>query len=175
MDEIRLRALEPEDLDVLYSIENDIELWSSGYTTVPYSRYLLHDYIANATCDIYADRQVRLMAVTRNTDDVVGIVDITGYEPRHNRAELGLVIRKKYRKKGYGRQIVEEILKFSHNIIHLHQLYVIPTISETSSFSSRQSVSLLNSIVSVSFFGIILMVYTSNINSITPPCVCAIK
>ena len=125
MDEIRLRALEPEDLDVLYSIENDIELWSSGYTTVPYSRYLLHDYIANATCDIYADRQVRLMAVTRNTDDVVGIVDITGYDPRHNRAELGLVIRKKYRKKGYGRQIVEEILKFSHNIIHLHQLYVV--------------------------------------------------
>ena len=59
-----LRAMEPEDLDVLYSIENDIELWSAGYTTVPYSRYILHDYIANATCDIYADRQVRLMAVT---------------------------------------------------------------------------------------------------------------
>ena len=38
MDEIILRALEPEDLDVLYSIENDIELWSVGYTTVPYSR-----------------------------------------------------------------------------------------------------------------------------------------
>ena len=125
MDEIMLRAMEPEDLDVLYSIENDIELWSAGYTTVPYSRYILHDCIANATCDIYADRQVRLMAVTRDTNDVVGIVDITGYEPRHNRAELGLVIRKKYRNKGYGRVIVEEILRYTHSVIHLHQLYVV--------------------------------------------------
>jgi hypothetical protein len=28
MNEIRLRALEPEDLDVLYAIENDLDLWS---------------------------------------------------------------------------------------------------------------------------------------------------
>ena len=35
MDEIMFRAMEPEDLDVLYSIEKDIELWSAGYTTVP--------------------------------------------------------------------------------------------------------------------------------------------
>ena len=89
MDEIILRALEPEDLDVLYSIENDIELWNVGYTTVPYSRYLLHDYIANSTCDIYADKQLRLLAVTKDGGDVVGIVDITDYNPQHNRAELG--------------------------------------------------------------------------------------
>ena len=102
MDEIILRALEPEDLDVLYSIENDIELWNVGYTTVPYSRYLLHDYIANSTCDIYADKQLRLLAVTKDGGDVVGIVDITDYNPQHNRAELGLVVRRQYRNMGYG-------------------------------------------------------------------------
>ena len=32
---IRLRALEPEDLDVLYGIENDHSLWSVGATNVP--------------------------------------------------------------------------------------------------------------------------------------------
>ena len=53
---IRLRAIEPEDLDVIYDIENDLELWTVGYTNAPYSRYILHDYIANATSDIYADR-----------------------------------------------------------------------------------------------------------------------
>ena len=125
MDEIRLRPLEPEDLDELYSIENDMELWTSGYTTVPYSRYILHDYIANATCDIYADRQLRLMAVTCDGGNVVGIVDITDYEPRHTRAELGMVVKREYRNKGYGKLIVDKILEYSRHVIHLHQLYVV--------------------------------------------------
>ena len=40
---IRLRAIEPEDLDLLYQIENDSSLWDVGTTNVPYSRYTLHD------------------------------------------------------------------------------------------------------------------------------------
>ena len=58
---IRLRAIEPEDLDLLYRIENDVKLWNIGTTNVPYSRYILHDYVANASDDIYTDRQVRMM------------------------------------------------------------------------------------------------------------------
>lgn len=44
---VRLRAIEPEDLELLYLIENDIQLWNVGASNVPYSRYVLHDYIAN--------------------------------------------------------------------------------------------------------------------------------
>lgn len=58
---IHLRAIEPEDLDVLYNIENDTEVWNVSTTNVPYSRYILYDYIANTKNDIYADRQVRMM------------------------------------------------------------------------------------------------------------------
>ena len=58
---VHLRAIEPEDLDLLYRIENDVKLWNVGTTNVPYSRYTLHDYVANASDDIYTDRQVRLM------------------------------------------------------------------------------------------------------------------
>ena len=56
---ISLRALEPEDLDLLYHIENDDELWGVGVTNVPYSRYLLHDFISSTTGDIYTDKQIR--------------------------------------------------------------------------------------------------------------------
>ena len=55
---VRLRAMEPEDLDILYRIENDMSLWDVGNTNVPYSRYALHDYIAHASHDIYAVRSV---------------------------------------------------------------------------------------------------------------------
>ena len=34
---IRLRALELEDLDFLYQIENDDRLWELGVSNVPYS------------------------------------------------------------------------------------------------------------------------------------------
>ena len=57
--EVKLRAMEPEDLELLYHIENNRDLWKVGATNVPYSRYVLRDYIARATGDIYTDRQVR--------------------------------------------------------------------------------------------------------------------
>ena len=44
-----LRALEPEDLDFLYSIENDAELWDFGCANVPYSKFSLNNYIVGST------------------------------------------------------------------------------------------------------------------------------
>lgn len=121
---IRLRAMEPEDLEVIYNIENDLDLWTVGYTNAPYSRYLLHEYVANATSDIYADRQLRLMA--ENADgEVVGIADLSDFEPRHNRAEMGLVVRKEYRNRGYAKQIVEQLILYARRVLHLHQLYCV--------------------------------------------------
>ena len=52
--DIRLRAMEPEDLDTLYKIENDMALWDVGMTNVPYSRYALHNYMSGVSNDIYA-------------------------------------------------------------------------------------------------------------------------
>ncbi len=76
--------MEPEDLDVLYQIENDPGTWCVGVVNVPYSRYLLHDYIANATGDIYADKQVRLM-IENVEGACVGMVDLVNFDPRHSR------------------------------------------------------------------------------------------
>ena len=33
---VHLRAMEPEDLDYIYNLENDTEIWSMGVTNVPY-------------------------------------------------------------------------------------------------------------------------------------------
>ena len=124
VNKIKLRAMEPEDLDILYLIENDKGLWNVGATNVPYSRYTLHEYMANAKDDIYADRQVRLM-VENEAGEVVGIVDVVNFDPQHQRAELGIVIMNDHRRKGYATAAVEEILRYALRILHLHQLYVI--------------------------------------------------
>ena len=87
---VRLRALEPEDLDFLYRIENDEALWDCGTTNVPYSRQVLREYILSARNDIYADGQVRLMA-ENEAGEVVGIGDFVNFDPRHQRAEIGRI------------------------------------------------------------------------------------
>ena len=52
-EHIKLRALEPEDLDVLFAAENDSNHWEFSGTLAPYSRDLLKKYIANAHQDIF--------------------------------------------------------------------------------------------------------------------------
>ena len=48
-DEILLRAVEPEDLDLMYQIENDPESWDISNFTVPYSRYMFREYIKSSS------------------------------------------------------------------------------------------------------------------------------
>lgn len=122
---VRLRAMEPEDLDRLYRIENDPDLWGVGTTNVPYSRYALHDYIATSSADIYTDRQVRLMIEDEDTQMVVGICDLTSFDPRHQRAEVGIVIERPYRCKGYAEVALEHLHNYAKGTLHLHQLYCI--------------------------------------------------
>ena len=75
-ERISLRALEPEDLDILYKWENDTSLWENGTTTVPYSRFTLYEYLKNYSTDIYQDKQLRLMITLNNGKVPVGTVDL---------------------------------------------------------------------------------------------------
>jgi len=121
---VRLRAIEPEDLDLLYQIENDRRLWNVGATNVPYSRYTLHDYIATSADDAYADKQVRLIVETAD-GETVGITDIVNFSPQHQRAEIGIVILDAQRRKGYGCAAVAAMVDYAASVLHLHQLYAV--------------------------------------------------
>lgn len=129
---ITLRAIEPEDLDMLYRIENDDELWGVGITNVPYSRYVLHQFLSETTSDIYADKQVRLV-IENEEHLLVGLADLMSFDPKNNRAELGLVVMREHRNKGYARQAVVKMEEYALNTLHLHQIYaVIPVDNESS-------------------------------------------
>ena len=119
---LNLRAIEPEDLDLLYRIENDTTLWNIGTSNVPYSRYLLHDYVANATNDIYTDRQVRMM-IDNGEGQTVGIVDLVSFDPANRRAEVGIIILNDYRRQGYATATLQQIRDYALRVLHLHQLY----------------------------------------------------
>ena len=62
-EKVSLRAVEPEDIDLLFDLENDISLWKYSNRLQPYSRDLLQKYIANAHKDIFEIRQINLLFV----------------------------------------------------------------------------------------------------------------
>ncbi|MBO5205678.1 MAG: GNAT family N-acetyltransferase [Prevotella sp.] len=137
MKRIKLRAIEPEDLELLYSIENDMSVWNVGMTNVPYSKFALNEYLLNIKYDMYADRQVRLM-VDNSEGETIGIVDITDYDPRHNRAEVGIIIMNEYRRQGYATEVLQAVREYAKNVIHLHKLYAVIDTSNTAALNTFQ-------------------------------------
>ena len=118
-----LRALESEDLDFLYELENNTELWEISGTTVPYSRHLLQLYLDNAHKDIYEAKQLRL-CICNTSDKAVGLIDLFDFDPHNHRAGIGIVIlEEKDRNKGLGMEALQLLEDYAFNGLHLRQLY----------------------------------------------------
>ena len=90
---IYLRALEPNDLEFVYAMENDQSIWEVSNTQTPYSRFLVKQYLENAHQDIYATKQVNL-EICRGPDFLaVGLIDLFEFDNKNNRAGIGIVIQ----------------------------------------------------------------------------------
>ncbi|MGX7666924.1 GNAT family N-acetyltransferase [Flavobacterium pedocola] len=121
---IHLRALEPEDLEFVHAIENDETIWEMSNTQTPYSRFLIRQYLENAHQDIYEAKQLRLAICKNETAEVVGLIDLFDFDPRNQRAGIGIVIQKpEHRNQGIGREALDLLIKFSFTQLQLHQLY----------------------------------------------------
>lgn len=122
-----LRALEPEDIDLLYSWENDRNIWHVSNTHTPFSRYVLRKYIENSHQDIYQAKQLRLM-IDIMEDNVkmktVGAIDLFDFDPFHRRAGVGILIYgSKNQHKGYATAALQELVQYVSVHLHLHQLF----------------------------------------------------
>ena len=120
---LRLRAPESEDLDFLFHVENDTRQWVASACKIPYSRYLLQQYIETNTHDLYVDKQARMMVERCDTGELVGIVDLFDFSPANRRAEVGIVIDEVSRGKGYGREALALLCDYAEHVLDLHQLY----------------------------------------------------
>ena len=120
---IELRALEPEDIEFLYRWENDMQIWSTGITITPYSRFALRKYIESQPEDLYVSKQLRLMIVLKTEKKVIGTLDMFDFDPYHNRAGIGILIDACFRSKGFGSQALELFIQYAFNYLKLKQLY----------------------------------------------------
>lgn len=130
---ITLRALEPEDVDLLYSWENDPEVWKVSNTCTPLSKYLLASYIKTADRDIWESRELRLVIETAEKE-AIGTIELFDFEPYHSRAGLGILIAKQSdRRKGYATEACQIIEEYAQEMLGIYQLYVNIQESNTAS------------------------------------------
>lgn len=123
---IRLRALEPGDVEVLYAWENDTSVWEVSNTLTPFSKFQLEEYVLNTQNDIYAARQLRLMIVipaSVGEETPVGTIDLFDFDPFHLRAGIGILIREPFRSKGYALEAMQVLIRYAFTTLRLHQLY----------------------------------------------------
>lgn len=121
---IVLRAVEPEDLDLLLEWENDQENWVLSGTLNPFSKSLMKSYIENTHLTIYQTNQYRFMIELVDSKICIGSIDIFDFDPFHKRAGLGILIgSKNYRGKGYAKEALTLIVNYCFNHLDLHQLF----------------------------------------------------
>lgn len=120
---ICLRALEPEDLELLYRWENDASLWTLGSTVSPYSYYVLREYIAESHRDIYEQKQQRFMISLRASGETIGTIDLFDFDPHHSRAGVGILIDSAYQRKGYASLAIRLVIDYAFSFLKLNQLY----------------------------------------------------
>ncbi|HEU4719576.1 MAG TPA: GNAT family N-acetyltransferase [Bacteroidia bacterium] len=132
-ERVRLRALEPQDVDLLYKWENDTAIWKASNTQTPFSRFVLEQYIAASHMDLHTNKQLRLMITSKDGKDV-GAIDLFDFEPQHQRAGVGILIAEREdRGKGFASEALNLLIAYSFQQLHLHQLYCNVTVDNQES------------------------------------------
>jgi diamine N-acetyltransferase len=121
---IYLRALEPEDLEFLYLVENDENIWHVSNTQTPYSKFLIRQYLQNAHQDIYEAKQLRLVICESESDKTIGLIDLFDFDPKNHRAGIGILIHNtNQRCQGFGKQALQLVIDYTFNQLQIHNLY----------------------------------------------------
>lgn len=121
-DSVFLRAVEPTDLERLLAWENNTGYWQVSHTLTPFSKELLQQYVYAAQ-DIYAVKQIRLMIGDSPTGETVGAIDLFDFEPRHQRAGVGILIDENFRNAGRGKQALELLKSYALEVVGIRNLF----------------------------------------------------
>ena len=123
-NKIRLRALEPEDLKLLYKWENNSDIWEVSHCQKPFSLFVLKQYLESSHLDIYESKQLRLVIELKDTNEAIGLIDLFDFDPFHNRAGIGVLVHDSiHRHKGHASEALETLINYCFQTLQLHQLF----------------------------------------------------
>jgi diamine N-acetyltransferase len=81
-------------------------------------------YLENAHQDIYEAKQLRLAICQDQDFPALGLIDLFDFDPKNNRAGVGIVIQdNENRKLNIGSEALELLIEYAFYNLNLHQLY----------------------------------------------------
>jgi len=119
--EILLRSLKSEDLDFLYSIENNINYFQFSDQPKFYSKEVLKEYIKNSNVPISVYNQLRF--VIEHNNHAVGLIDLFDYDVKTKSAGVGIIIKEEFQNLNYGSESLGLLISFAWDELDLLYLY----------------------------------------------------
>jgi diamine N-acetyltransferase len=120
---IYLRAMEPDDISRLYIWENDPEIWHVSNTYIPFSRHYLNRFIETSGNDLFADKQLRLMICSKDSNEAIGTLDFFEFDPMHRRAGVGILVAPEHRENGVAAEALQLAVDYVFEVLNLHQVF----------------------------------------------------
>ena len=118
--QISLRLLEDNDLEFLYSIENNPYNKKYGSSNGYLSKKTLKDYIKNSGADISVYGQQRFVIVLNNIS--IGLIDLFDFDQINRSAFVGIIVINEYQNKNYGSKALELLISYSWGKLDLLSL-----------------------------------------------------
>jgi diamine N-acetyltransferase len=133
---LELRALEPSDVDLLYQWENNEEIWHLSNTLIPFSRFVLEQYVMSSQQDIFSTKQLRLMIDKKENGNpiTIGSIDLFDFDPVNKRAGIGIMIVNTERRKGHASEALGMLIDYCFTTLRLRQVYCNVAVDNTTSF-----------------------------------------
>lgn len=123
-DNVRLRAVQQSDLELIHAWENDTELWHLSNNIAPFSVDTIQAYLKLAKEDIYTTKQLRLMIVEQASHQTVGAIDLFDCCFLNQRAGVGiLVYDHQHRRKELAKNSLALLKEYAFTRLHFKQLH----------------------------------------------------
>ena len=113
---IFLRALELEDINYLFSIENNEKYWSISDSQIPFSKYLLNRYLKNSDMDIYEAKQLRLV-IADFQNITIGLIDLFDIDFKNNRAGVAIIKSVEFKQVGLKKDWIKFDGKYKNELL----------------------------------------------------------
>lgn len=125
--EVWLRAVEPEDAELMWLAENDGTSLDSSDYVAPLSRHRVLEYALGYDADPFRAGQLRLMVEvgqdeSDNERTAVGIADLYDISMRDLTAWVGIYVSREWRGRGVGRSVLGALSRMARERLGLYAL-----------------------------------------------------
>jgi len=119
---IYLRNLKDSDIDTLLKTENDKNLWNYSIQDKPFLKSTLKNYIKNASIQNIFEAKQKRFVISSSKNNILGFIDLFGYESSKNKAYVGIVVLDQYRKMGIGHDSIQLLELYCVNDVGINKL-----------------------------------------------------